>query len=256
MATRRRPSKGRPAPRRVRRSAPSSGVGRDRTPWALELYRSALGKKYVLAVTGMVLMGYVLLHMIGNLKLYLGAESLNRYGEWLRDFGEPAVPREVLLWIARSALIAAVALHIHAAYALTVINRHARPERYRSKRDYVAADFASRTMRWSGVIVGLFVVFHLLDLTWGTANPGFVEGDVYRNVVESFKRWPIALVYLIANLALGLHLYHGAWSLFQSMGWSNARFNHWRRYFSVTFATVVTVGNVSFPIAVLTGLVA
>ncbi len=227
----------------------------DRTPWALGLYRSAVGKKQVLAVTGIVLMGYVLLHMVGNLKLYLGAESLNRYGEWLREVGEPALPREVLLWSARGVLIVSVVLHIHAAYALTVINRRARPERYRAKPDYVTADFASRTMRWSGVIVALFVVFHLLDLTWGTANPGYVEADVYHNVVASFERWPVALVYVAANVALGLHLYHGAWSLFQSMGWSNRRFNHWRRYFSVGFAAVVTAGNISFPLAVLTGVV-
>jgi succinate dehydrogenase / fumarate reductase cytochrome b subunit len=227
----------------------------DRTPWALGLYRSAVGKKQVLAVTGIVLMGYVLLHMVGNLKLYLGAESLNRYGEWLREVGEPALPREVLLWSARGVLIVSVVLHIHAAYALTVINRRARPERYRAKPDYVATDFASRTMRWSGVIVALFVVFHLLDLTWGTANPGYVQADVYHNVVASFERWPVALVYIAANVALGLHLYHGAWSLFQSMGWSNRRFNHWRRYFSVGFAAVVTAGNISFPLAVLTGVV-
>ncbi|MDP9399477.1 MAG: succinate dehydrogenase cytochrome b subunit [Actinomycetota bacterium] len=227
----------------------------DRTPWALGLYRSAVGKKQVLAVTGIVLMGYVLLHMVGNLKLYLGAESLNRYGEWLREVGEPALPREVLLWSARGVLIVSVVLHIHAAYALTVINRRARPERYRAKPDYVATDFASRTMRWSGVIVALFVVFHLLDLTWGTANPGYVQADVYHNVVASFERWPVALVYIAANVALGLHLYHGAWSLFQSMGWSNRRFNHWRRYFSVAFAAVVTAGNISFPLAVLTGVV-
>ncbi len=253
MATRPKPA--RPGPRRVRRPARSDGAAPDRTPWALGLYRSAVGKKYVLAGTGIVLMGYVLLHMVGNLKLYLGAESLNRYAEWLRDVGEPALPREVLLWSARIVLIVSVGLHIHAAYALTVINRRARPERYRSKPDYIAADFASRTMRWSGVIVALFVVFHLLDLTWGTAHPQFVQADVYHNVVASFARWPVALAYIAANLALGLHLYHGAWSLFQSMGWSNRRFNHWRRYFSVGFAAVVTAGNISFPIAVLTGLV-
>ncbi len=249
MSTTSRPT--RPGPRRVRQD----GAADDRTPWALGLYRSAVGKKQVLAVTGIVLLGYVLLHMVGNLKLYLGADSLNRYGEWLREVGEPALPREVLLWSARGVLIVAVVLHIHAAYALTVINRRARPERYRAKPDYVATDFASRTMRWSGVIVALFVVFHLLDLTWGTANPRFVEADVYHNVVASFQRWPVALVYIAANVALGLHLYHGAWSLFQSMGWSNRRFNHWRRYFSVAFAAVVTAGNISFPLAVLTGVV-
>jgi succinate dehydrogenase / fumarate reductase cytochrome b subunit len=230
--------------------------GRQRRPWVLEVYRSALGKKYVMAVTGMILMGYVLVHMVGNLKLYLGSEALNHYGEWLRDIGEPALPRTVLLWMIRGVLAVAFVLHIHAAYALTMMNNRARPlRRYRSKRDYVAASYASRTMRWSGVIVALFVLFHLMDLTWGNANPDFVRGDPYRNVVESFQRWPVAIVYIVANLALGLHLYHGAWSLFQSMGWSNRRFNRWRRYFGAVFAVVVAAGNISFPIAVLTGVV-
>jgi succinate dehydrogenase / fumarate reductase, cytochrome b subunit len=224
-------------------------------PWAVELYRSAIGKKYVMAVTGMVLMGFVLAHMVGNLKLYLGAESLNAYGEWLREVGEPALPRTTLLWLVRLVLLVAFVLHIHAAYALTVMNRRARPQRYQHRRDYAAADFASRTMRWSGVIVLLFVLFHLLDLTWGTANPGFVAGDPYRNMVASFQRWPVALAYIAANLALALHLYHGAWSLFQSMGWSNPRFNHLRRQFAVAFAVVIAVGNLSFPIAILTGVV-
>ena len=169
--------------------------------------------------------------------------------------GEPALPHGALLWIVRIVLIAAVALHIHAAVLLTLRNQRARPVRYRSRRDYVAANYASRTMRWSGVIVGLFVLFHLMDLTWGSTNPGFVPGDVYHNVVASFRRWPVAVVYVLANLALGLHLNHGGWSLLQSMGWSRRRFNHWRRYFAVAFAALVVVGNISFPVAVLTGIV-
>jgi succinate dehydrogenase / fumarate reductase cytochrome b subunit len=223
--------------------------------WLLQLFRSSIGLKYVMAITGIVLMGYVIAHMVGNLKMYIGPESLNAYGEWLRDFGEPVVPRTVLLWALRIVLLAAFVLHIYASAVLTIRNRRAREDRYRSRRDYVAADYASRTMRWSGVIVGLFVLFHLMDLTWGNANPDFVRGDVYRNVVESFQRWPVAMVYILANLALGVHLYHGAWSLFQSMGWNHRRFNVWRRYFAIAFTVVVVAGNVSFPIAVLTGVV-
>ena len=223
----------------------------------LEFYRSALGKKYVMALSGIVLMGYVLAHMIGNLKLYMGAEELNHYGEWLRDFGTPALPRTVFLWILRTALIAAFVLHVHAAYALTRMNRRSRAVGYQSRRDWIANDFASRTMRWTGVIVLLFVLFHLADLTWGVdaVNPSFERGEVYANLVTSFQRWPVSLFYIVANLALGLHLYHGAWSLFQSMGWNVPRFNHWRRYFAIAFAVLVTAGNVTFPLAVLTGVV-
>jgi succinate dehydrogenase / fumarate reductase, cytochrome b subunit len=215
------------------------------------LYATAVGKKYAMAISGLILMGYVLVHMIGNLKVYFGAESLNKYSEWLREVGEPALPREWLLWGVRFLLLAAVFGHIHAAYSLTVMNRRARPERYQAKRDYVAADFASRTMRWTGIIVFFFVIFHLLDLTWGTANPDFVHGDVYRNLIASFERTPVALVYVIANMALGVHLYHGAWSLFQSMGW----FGTWRRPFSIGFAGLIVMGNVSFPLAVMFGVI-
>ncbi len=215
------------------------------------LYATAVGKKYAMAISGLILMGYVLVHMVGNLKIYFGADSLTKYSEWLREVGEPALPREWLLWGVRFLLLAAVFVHIHAAYSLTQMNRRARPERYHSKRDYVAADFASRTMRWTGIIVLAFVIFHLLDLTWGTANPDFVHGDVYRNVLASFERTPVAIAYVVANMALGIHLYHGAWSLFQSMGW----YGTWRRPFSIGFAALIVMGNVSFPLAVMFGVV-
>src|SRR3954452_6497777 len=161
------------------------------------------------------------------------------------------MPGQTMLYIIRALLLAALVVHVHAAYELTRINRRARPDAYRSRRDYVAADFASRTMRWTGVIVLLFVVFHLLDLTWGPANPDFVKGAPYHNTVESFQRAPVALVYVIANLALGVHLYHGAWSMFQSMGWVTS----WRRTFATVFAGLIVLGNVSFPLAVLFGVV-
>ena len=215
------------------------------------LYSTAVGKKYVMAISGMVLMLFVLAHMIGNLKVYFGAAALDDYSHWLREVGEPALPRQALLCGVRVALIVAVVAHIAAAYQLTMINRRARPEAYRSKRDYVAADFASRTMRWTGIIVAAFVVFHLLDLTWGPANPDFVAGDPYHNIITSFVRIPVALVYVIANLALGVHLYHGAWSLFQSMGWVRP----WRRQFAIAFTAIVVLGNVSFPLSVVFGVV-
>src|SRR3954453_19691788 len=215
------------------------------------LYSTAVGKKYAMAISGMVLMAFVLLHMIGNLKIYFGASSLDRYSHWLRTVGEPALPEQWLLWGTRIVLLVALIVHLHAAYALTQMNRRARPVKYQGRRDFAAADYASRTMRWSGIIILLFVIFHLLDLTWGPANPDFVEGDPYHNTITSFQRAPVALVYVIANLALGVHLYHGAWSMFQSMGWVTA----WRRTFAVAFTAVITIGNVSFPLAVLFGVI-
>jgi succinate dehydrogenase / fumarate reductase, cytochrome b subunit len=221
----------------------------------VRFWRSAVGKKWLMAVSGIVLLGYVLAHMVGNLKVYLGANDLDHYAEWLRDLGDPVFPRTVVLWGMRVVLIAAFVVHIVAAAQLTAMNRRARPVRYQSQRDYVSANFASRTMRWTGVIVALFLIFHLLDLTWGSANPDFVRGSVYDNVIASFQRVPVAIVYIVANIALGIHIFHGAWSMFQSLGINNPRFNIWQRYFAGAFAGVIVVGNVSMPLLVVTGVV-
>ena len=228
------------------RRRPGSG------PLIVRFYRSAVGKKWVMAVTGIVLMGFVLAHMIGNLKLYLSKEEINLYGEALRNMPGPLLPRTVLLWSIRIVLILAFVFHIHSAIGLSLINRRARPaaDRYQSPRDYVAADYASRTMRWTGIIILAFLVFHLMDLTWGNANPQFLRGDPYNNLVYSFRRVPVAIVYVFANVALAFHLYHGTWSIFQSMGITNPRYNALRRRFAQGFAAIILLGNISFPIAV------
>ncbi len=223
----------------------------------LSFYRSDLGKKAVMAVTGIMLFGFVLGHMAGNLKLYLGADSLNHYAEWLREIGAPLLPHGGLLWIARVVLLAAVGLHILSATQLTLKNRRARPRDYR-ERNVLQATYAARTMRWGGVIIALFVFYHLAHFTWGWgwAHRDFVAGDVYHNVVAGFSVWWVSAFYIVANLALGLHLYHGLWSMFQSLGWYVAGNPHdWRRRFAQVFALVIVAGNVSFPLAVLAGLV-
>lgn len=222
--------------------------------WLLSFYRSAIGKKMMMAVSGIILFGFVLAHMAGNLKLYMGAEAMNHYGEWLREIGQPALPHGVALWIARIVLLAAVVVHIDAAVRLTIMNRKARPIGYK-RQDYVQASYASRTMRWGGLIILLFVIYHLAHFTWGSAHPDFRHGEPYHNAVVGFSSPLISAIYIIANLALGLHLYHGLWSMFQSMGWNHPKFNPWRRKFAIAFALIVTLGNVSFPIAVLAGVV-
>ncbi|HXH57391.1 succinate dehydrogenase cytochrome b subunit [Iamia sp.] len=233
------------------------GAGRPTrpAPFPVELYRSAVGKKYVMALTGIAIMGFVFAHMIGNLKMYFGAEDFNHYGEFLRELLVPILPRTVALWLLRIGLIGAFALHVHAAYALTRMNRAARLTKYQSKRDYLAANYASRTMRTSGVIVGLYLIWHLFDFTFTGTGYTYVRGLPYENVALSLARWWNAVIYLVANVALGFHLFHGAWSLFQTMGWNNPRFNAWRRGFAAGFAAIVVLGNVSFPIAVLAGVV-
>lgn len=231
-----------------------------RKPFLLDLYSTAVGKKYVMAITGLLLLGFVVVHMIGNLKLYqgettAGVYAMDTYAIWLKELLYPAAPKSAVLWLFRVGLIVAVLLHIHAAYGLTIMNRKARSVRYQSSRDYEIANFASRTMRWTGIIVALFVVWHLADFTFGWVNPDFVQGEVHRSVVASFNQVPVAIFYIVANIALGIHLFHGIWSLFQSMGWNNPRFNAWRRPLATGIATVIVVGNVSFPIAVLAGVI-
>ena len=224
-------------------------------PYPLSIYQSAVGKKWVMALTGIAFMGFVFAHMIGNLKMYLGPVEYDHYSEGLRELLYPILPKQAALWLLRFGLIGALVLHLHSAYSLTMMNRRSRPVAYQSRRDYIAANFASRTMRWTGVIIALFLVFHLLDLTWGPANPDFVRGDPFDNVIASFERWPVAIVYIIANLALAFHIFHGAWSMFQSLGWNNPRFNIYRRWFAIAFAAVIGIGNISMPLLVVTGVV-
>ena len=210
---------------------------------------STIGLKIVMAVTGVILVGFILGHMVGNMLLYRGPEAINAYGRELRELLHGSA-----IWIARGTLLAAVLLHIWSAWALTLKNRQARPVAY---KEWKAQDstYASRTMRVSGLIILFFVIYHLMHLTIGNAHPNFVEGDVYHNVVAGFQVWWVAAFYIAAQLALGLHLYHGLWSMFQSLGLNHPRYNRWRNIFAQVFALVVTLGNISFPVAVLTGWV-
>lgn len=230
--------------------------------WLLEIYRSDTGKKYAMAISGIVLLLFVLGHMIGNLHVFEGAHNgvfrIDEYGEALRDIGEPLFPRTLVLWaFFRIPLAAAFAIHVHAAWALTRSNSAARHTKYQAPRDYLAANYASRTMRWSGIIVLLFLVWHLADLTLGieAVNPDFQRGMVYHNLVASLSRWPVWILYVAAQVALAFHIWHGAWSLFQSLGLNNPRFNRYRRTFANVFSTVVVAGFISVPLGVALDLI-
>ncbi|MEX2031951.1 MAG: succinate dehydrogenase cytochrome b subunit [Dehalococcoidia bacterium] len=208
-------------------------------------FASSIGKKVVMALTGFALFGFVVAHMLGNLQVYLGPAALNGYAESLRHLG-------ALLWVARIGLLVAAALHVWAAYSLTMMNRAARPEGYREK-EYRESTYASRTMRWSGVFLLLFIVYHLMHMTWGNAHPDFVPGDVYHNFIVGFRQTAVSLVYVVAMLALGLHMYHGVWSFLQTLGLSHPRYNHLRHAFATFITAVVVLGNISMPVAVLAG---
>ncbi len=252
--------------------APVNPPIRRRLPWPLNIYQTAVGKKWVMALSGIALMGFVFAHMVGNLKMFMGPEEYNAYSESLRSLLHPILPDHTVLWIMRIGLIAAFAIHLHAAYSLfaihlhaayslTIMNRRARPSRYQSPRDYLAANWASRTMRWSGILVLAFLFIHLGNLTWGWTifNPDIDHRpenvDVYANVVTSLKQRWLAAIYIVGQLALGFHLFHGAWSLFQSLGVNNPHFNSARRWFAAGFTAIVVGANITFPIAVLAGVV-
>jgi succinate dehydrogenase / fumarate reductase cytochrome b subunit len=240
----------------------STTIEQRRAPWPVSFYRSAVGKKWVMAITGILIIGFVIFHMLGNWKIFLpdvdGVPDIDIYAEALRQLLVPFLPEHVALWILRTGLIVAFLFHIHAAYSLTLMNHRARPDDYQGPRNYVAANYASRTMRWSGVIFLAFLLFHLADLTWGIqpmAPETWARGEVYANFVATFSRAPVTIFYVIAMIALGIHLYHGAWSMFQSLGINHPRFNHLRRWFAVGLAVLVTVGNAVMPLAVLFGFV-
>ena len=229
--------------------------------WLGGFFSSSIGLKWLMALTGIGLLLYVLAHMIGNLKLFQGANAegdyyIDLYGEALRNLGGDLVPHGSVLWIMRIGLIAAFVIHIGASVILTRRNWEARGwDRYDAQRNYAAANYASRTMRWGGTIILLFLLFHLADLTFGWANPDFVYGEVYDNVIASLTRPPVAILYLVAQLALAFHIYHGGWSLFQTLGWQNPKFNSWRRVFAIAFAALIFVGNSAIVLAVWTGAV-
>jgi succinate dehydrogenase / fumarate reductase cytochrome b subunit len=219
------------------------------TPSSQNFLASTIGQKVVMAVTGAILFGFVLAHLTGNLLLYKGPEAINAYGRFLHEFLHGAG-----LWIARVTLLLAVVLHIWSAWALTVRNAKARPHGYKALTP-VASTYASRTMRWSGVIILAFVIYHLMHFTFGNAHPDFVPGDVYHNMVTGFRAWPVALFYVAAMVLLGLHLNHGVWSMFHTLGVSHPARRRALRVVAGLFSVLVVLGNISFPLAVLFGLV-
>jgi succinate dehydrogenase / fumarate reductase cytochrome b subunit len=212
-------------------------------------FGSTIGKKIVMATTGIVLVGFVVAHMAGNLQIFLGAEALDAYAVFLREFLHGGG-----LWIARAVLLTCAVLHVWAATSLTLADRAARPIRYR-EWEAQQSTWASRTMRWSGVILLVFVVYHLLDFTFGVVNPGFEEGRVYRNVVASFRVLPVSLFYILAMLLLWPHLRHGVWSMLRTLGLSHPRYEEVAHRVAAVLATIVVLGNISFPLAVLLGIV-
>ena len=225
----------------------SPTIAQNSAPKVFGFWDTSLGKKAVMAVTGVILFGFVLGHMLGNMQVYLGPEKLDAYGKALHSLGP-------LLWAVRLALLGAVVLHIVASIQLWKQSNSARPQAYVKKED-IAASYAARTMRWSGPILAAFIIYHLLHFTTGTAHPDFVYLGVYHNVVTGFQSVPASLFYIIAMVLLGLHLNHGLWSMFQTMGVSHPRYTPMLKRFAQVFAAIIVIGNCSIPLAVLTGVI-
>ena len=236
--------------------------------WLFAALGTTVGGKYLVALTGLALTGFVLAHMSGNLLIFRGREALNSYALFLKERGG-------LLWAARLGLLAVFVLHIWVAVRLTLRNRRARPVRY-VHEDTVQASVASRTMIWSGLVILAFVVFHLLHYTFGLVaataqtpqgpvnflalsdspgDPARGHHDVYAMTVYGFRNVPVSIAYIVAQLFLGLHLSHGVSSTFQSLGWSHPRFWPTLRAISLTLTIIVVAGNVAMPLAVMTGLI-
>jgi succinate dehydrogenase / fumarate reductase cytochrome b subunit len=211
-------------------------------------------KKFVMAISGILMLLYLIAHMIGNLKVFTGRESFNHYSEWIRTIGEPAVPAQTTLTIIRVVLVVAVVAHFWAAVSLWRQARRARPERYVTKKP-VAQTYAARTMRWGGVIVLLFIVWHLLDLTVGVVNPDGTDSTPYDRLVASFSNPFITAFYVLALVLLGMHLRHGIWSVTQTLGQSNRRRERTVNAFAIVFSTALTAGFLLVPFSVLFGLV-
>jgi succinate dehydrogenase / fumarate reductase cytochrome b subunit len=213
-------------------------------------YQSVIGKKTIMAVTGFVLCLFVLGHMIGNLQLFLpdAPQKLRHYAELLHSMGGA-------LWAVRLVLLAAVGLHILMTVQLTLLKWDARPVGY-VKKASIASTYAARTMIWSGPIIACFVVYHILQFTTGQAlGAQFIPGDVYHNVVAGFRNPAASIFYMIANILLAIHLYHGVWSMFQSVGVAHPRYTPILKTIAKVYAYAIGIGNVSMPLAVLTGLV-
>ena len=210
-------------------------------------YRTTVGKKLVMAVSGLVLFLFVSTHLAGNLQIFLGAEKLNDYAALLRRMPE-------LLWLARIVLLVALIAHVITSVQLVLANRRARPIRYFVKRD-IETSYAARTMAISGPLVLLYVIYHLAMFTFLVTGPGYSHTDVYRNVVLAFQMPTISSIYIAATLLLGLHLYHGAWSMLHTLGISGPRYRWLRRGLAPVVAVAITAGYVSLPLAVLSGVI-
>ncbi|MGW4488254.1 succinate dehydrogenase cytochrome b subunit [Amycolatopsis sp. NPDC004368] len=229
-------------------------TARRKRPAVRLFWDSSIGKKVVMAATGLLFVVWLLAHMAGNLKIFFGADTFDHYAAWLRTIGEPVLPYAWFLWIQRAVLVVALVLHVTAAVQLSQRDRRARPVRYvHGQRP--RATFATHTMRWGGATLAVYLVWHILDLTVGVANRDFVPEQPFHNVVVDFQVWWVNVIYLVALLMLGLHINHGFWSATQTLGIKSATKDRTIKTVGTVLAVVITGGFMIVPISVMTGWV-
>ncbi|MBZ5740210.1 succinate dehydrogenase cytochrome b subunit [Nocardioides mangrovi] len=218
--------------------------------------RSTITLKLLMAASGIIFIGFVLLHMYGNLKAFSGHDAYNEYAEHLRTIGEPMLPREGLLWIIRAVLIVSLVVHVYSAAKLWRRSNHARTQRYVVKKN-LASSFSSRWMRWGGLTILLFLIWHLVNFTIGKVNvSGGATNDPYNLLVDTFDTWWMTIIYLVAMFALGMHLHHGVWSSAQTLGLTNnARARRNAKALGWIVAVVIAGGFSLVPIFVLAGVI-
>lgn len=245
---------------KLRTPKPINKPPRLHLPWPLNLYQTAIGKKWVMGLTGLGLVGFVFFHMVGNFHLFEGQEEVAHYAETLRTLGKGLMPRGFALWILRLGLISMFGLHIHSAMTLTRINMAAN-SKYQAPQSFTSASLASRTTRITGIIIAVFVLWHLADLTWGWTDgfmgwrgAGFNHGDPLWNVDNSLSNIGVAIFYMIATIAVAVHLFHGIRSAFASLGINSPKFNPLRLPIAAGIAGLILIGNLLFPILTLAGV--
>ncbi len=222
----------------------------------LTLHQTSIGKKVIMAVTGLIMFGFIIFHMYGNLKAFQGPTYFNEYAEGLRALGEPVFGQGHLLWVARLGLLGAFGLHIWSAWELYRQSQGGRTNKYQ-RHQKLRSSYAAQTIRWGGVIILIFVIYHLMHFTFGVPgiHSDFQRGDAYHNLVSGFQSTPVAIVYIIAVSVLGLHLYHGTWSMCQTLGIARTSYTPAIRGIGLILALVVSLGFASVPLSIMFGFI-
>jgi succinate dehydrogenase / fumarate reductase cytochrome b subunit len=212
----------------------------------MSFFQSTIGKKVAVAATGLVMFGFVVGHLLGNLQIFQGPEKINSYSHFLKHTA-------ALLWGTRIVLLFSVIIHVIFTIQLRLRNRAGRPVAYEMHEPQYST-MSARVMFWSGLYLLTYIVYHLLHFTFGSVHPRFSPTDVYANVIVGFSSWSVSLFYIVGMVCLGLHLHHGVWSVFQTLGLNHPSYNPWKKRLAIFSSIAIPLGYISIPAAVLAGI--